>query len=353
MEEAILELLRKQKYRQIENTKKTEFTILYKENGDSILMIAVINKRTEQGILKLEEAFFQNLKEIMQSQTKKPIIFSYWVILPGEPMEEDRRLALEIDNIWFIDEEKKREYIFDEVDSNFLVLYKQLDALLTGNFKALKRLQREERKKEYKEEWKIFYKRMTSANTILVVINILIFLFVELSGQIGEQLFINGAMEWRSICLDGQYYRIVTCMFLHFGISHLFGNMLFLFLIGSYLERVVGTIRYLILYFGAGIGSSVISLLYYRHQDANVISVGASGALFGVVGALLYIIIRNKGRLEELNWRSFLIMIIGTISVGFFTDNVDNAAHVGGLIAGFFLAVLCYIPRKKKLNLRK
>lgn len=352
MEEAILELLRKQKYRQIENTKETEFTILYKENEESILMIAVINKKTEQGILKLEESFFEKLKEIMQSQTEKPIIFSYWVILPGEPEGEDRKLALEVDNIWFIDEEKKKEYIFDEVNPNFLVLYKQLDALLTGNFKKLKKIQREERKKEYKKEWEIVYKKMTPVNTVLVLINSLIFIFIELSGQIGELLFRYGAMEWRSICLDGEYYRLVTCMFLHFGISHLFSNMVFLFLIGSYLERVVGTVRYLILYFGAGIGSSLISLFYYRYQDANVVSAGASGALFGVVGALLYIIIRNKGRLEELSWRSFLIMIVGTISVGFFTDGVDNAAHVGGLVAGFLLAILCYIPRKK-LNLRK
>jgi len=347
LEEAILELLRKQKYRQIENAKEAEFTILYKENGESILMIAVINKKTEQGILKLEESFFQNLKEIMQSQTKKSIIFSYWVILPGEPESEDRKLALEVDNIWFIDEEKKKEYIFDEVNPNFLVLYKQLDALLTGNFKILKKLQREERKKEYKEEWEIVYNKMTPANTVLVLINILIFIFAELSGQIGEMLFRYGVMEWRSVCLDGEYYRVVTCMFLHFGISHLLSNMVFLFLIGSYLERVVGTVRYLFLYFGAGIGSSLISLFYYRYQDANIISAGASGALFGVVGALLYIIMRNKGRLEELSWRSFLIMIVGTISVGFFTDGVDNAAHLGGLAAGFLLAILCYIPRKK------
>ncbi len=347
MEEAILELLRKQKYRQIENTKEMPFTILYKENGDSILMIAVIDKKREQGILKLEKAFFEKLKEMMQSQTNQTIIFSYWVILPGEPEEEDRKLALEIDNIWFIDEEKKKEYIFDEVNPNFLVLYKQLDALLTGNFKTLKRMQREEQKKEYEKEWKIFYKRITPANTVLVFINILIFALVQLSGQIGELLFMNGVMEWKSICLDGEYYRIVTCMFLHFGISHLFGNMVFLFLIGSYLERVVGTMKYLILYFGSGIGSSLISLYYYQYQDANVISAGASGALFGIVGALLYIIICNKGRLEEISWRSFLLMVIGTISVGFFADGVDNAAHVGGLVAGFLIAVLCYIPRKK------
>lgn len=348
LEEEILSLLTKQKYRQIENAQEAPFKIFYKDNEDSILMIAVIKQKTEHGILKLEETFFESLREMMQSQATKPIIFSYWVILPEEPKEEERKLALDIDNIWFIDEEQKREYVFDEVNPNFLILYKQLDALLTGNFKALKRMQREERKKEYEKNWKIIHEKITPANTILVLINILIFVFIELSGQLGEVFLMNGAMEWRSVCLDGQYYRIISCMFLHFGVSHLFGNMLFLFLIGAYLERVVGTVRYLILYFGSGIGSGIVSLLYYRYQDANVISAGASGALFGVVGALLYIIIRKKGRLEELSWRSFLIMIVGTISVGFFSEDVDNAAHIGGLVVGFLLSVMCYRPRRKR-----
>ena len=348
MEEEILSLLIKQKYRQIENTEKVPFEILYKQNGDSLLMIAVIKQETERGRLRLEQTFFENLREMMQSQSRKPVIFSYWVILPEEPSEEERKLALDIDNIWFIDEGQKKVYVFDEVNDNFLILYKQLDALLTGNFKALKRMQREERKKEYEKNWKIIYKRMTPANTIIVLINILIFVFIELSGQLGDLLLINGAMEWRSICQDGEYYRIITCMFLHFGISHLFNNMLFLFLIGAYLERVVGTIRYLIVYFGSGIGSGIVSLLYYRQQNADVISAGASGALFGVVGALLYIIIRNKGRLEELSWRSFLIMIVGTISVGFFSDGVDNAAHIGGLITGVVLGSLCYLPGMRR-----
>lgn len=337
-----------QRYRQIENTQEAPFKILYKDNGASILMVAVIKQKMGQGILKLEEAFFESLREMMQSQASKSVIFSYWVILPGEPQEEDRKLALDIDNIWFIDEKQKRAYVFDEVNANFLILYKQLDALLMGNFRALKRMQREERKKEYERNWKIIYKKMTPANTIIVFINILIFIFIELSGQLGDLLLMSGAMEWKSIFLDGEYYRIITCMFLHFGISHLFGNMLFLFLIGAYLERVVGTVRYLILYFGAGVGSGIFSLLYYRQQNANIMSAGASGALFGVVGALLYIIIRNRGKLEELSWRSFLIMIVGTISVGFFSDNVDNAAHIGGLVSGFLLGIFCYLPRRKK-----
>lgn len=348
LEEEILSLLIKQKYRQIENAREAPFKIFYKDKEDAILMVAVIKQKTEQGLLKLEREFFDRLKEMMKSQATKPIIFSYWVILSEEPKEKERKLALDIDNIWFIDEEQKKVYVFDEVNPAFFALYKQLDAVLTGNFKALRRMQRGERKKEYEKNWKIIHERMTPANTTLVLINILIFIFIELSGQLGESLFMNGVMEWKSICQDGQFYRMITCMFLHFGFSHLFGNMLFLFLIGAYLERVVGTVRYLILYFGAGIGSSIVSLLYYQHQGANIISAGASGALFGVVGALLYIIIRKKGRLEELNWRSFLIMILGTISVGFFSDNVDNAAHVGGLIAGFLLSMICYRPRRRK-----
>ncbi len=345
MEEEIRELLRKQKYRLVENENEESFQIFYKEQEEFILMLALIKKREQKRELSLEVEFFNNLKNMMQAQTTKKVIFSHWIILPDEPGEDDRRLALEVDNICFIDEKNKKEYIFDEVDANFLSLYKQLDALLTGNFRALKRMQKEERKKRYKNEWKVIYERMTLANTILVIINICIFAFVELSGNLS--ILENGAMEWRKVCFDGQYYRLLTCMFLHFGATHLFSNVVFLFLIGAYLERVVGTVKYLIIYFGAGIGSSIISLLYYRSQDANVLSAGASGALFGIIGALLYILIRNRGKLEEIHWRDFLIMMLGTISVGFFMENVDNAAHVGGVIAGFLFAILCYHPKRR------
>lgn len=350
MEDAILDLLKKQKYKLIQYKEKLPFKILYRENGESILMIALIKKQSDQGLISLQPEFFAHLKQMMQNQTLKPITFSYWVILPGEPGEEERKLALETDNIWFIDEKTKKEYVFDEVNPSFWQLYRQLDALLTGNLKRLRKLQREERKKEYKREWDIVHQKMTAMNTILVAVNIVIFLVVELSGEFGQMLFEQGAMEWRSILLDGQYYRLITCVFLHAGVSHLFGNMLFLFLIGPYLERVVGKVKYMLLYFGSGLGSSIISVLYYRYEDASVLSVGASGTLFGIVGALLYVLIRNRGRLEELSWKSFLIMIIGSISVGFFTVGVDNAAHIGGLIVGFLLAIPCYVPRKKKLS---
>lgn len=345
MEEEIRELLRKQKYRQVENEKEEVFQIYYKEQGEFILMLALIKKPAQKRELSFEVEFFHGLKKMMQEQTTKTVIVSHWIILPDEPGEEDRRLALEVDNICFIDEKNKKEYIFDEVDINFLSLYKQLDALLTGNFKALKRMQKEERKKRYKKEWKSIYERMTLANTILVLINIFVFAFVELSGN--PSILESGAMEWRKVCFDGQYYRLFTCMFLHFGAAHLFSNVVFLFLMGAYLERVVGTIKYLIIYFGAGIGSSIVSLLYYYYQDAYVLSAGASGALFGIIGALLYVLIRNRGKVEEIHWKDFLIMMFGTILAGFFTENVDNAAHVGGVFVGFLLAVLCYHPRKR------
>lgn len=158
-----------------------------------------------------------------------------------------------------------------------------------------------------------------------------------------------GALYWPAVHYLHQYYRIITYMFLHGGIEHLGNNMLVLFVIGDNLERAAGKWKYLIIYFASGIIAGISSMSYNIVAQSNAISIGASGAIFGVVGAMIYIVVVNKGRLENISTRQMVIFVIFSLYGGFTSQGVDNAAHVGGLIGGFLLAAILYRKPKKKL----
>lgn len=185
---------------------------------------------------------------------------------------------------------------------------------------------------------------MAPVNAVIVAVNVLAFIVLEILGDTENTIFMleHGASFAPLIFAGHEYWRLLTCMFLHFGIRHLFNNMLVLAFVGDRLEKSVGKVRYLIIYFGGGLLSSLISAgLNYFGSDFYV-SAGASGAVFAVVGALAWIIIINRGQLYDISMRQIVLFIIFSIYLGFQGGGVDNAAHVGGLVSGFILgALLC------------
>lgn len=180
-------------------------------------------------------------------------------------------------------------------------------------------------------------------NRLLMALNVLAFLYLEIAGSSEDAYFMytKGAMLAPAVLEGGQYYRLFTALFMHFGINHLINNMLVLFVMGEPLERALGHGRYLILYLTSGIGANIISMLL-REPDSMVISAGASGAIFGVIGGLLYLVIANKGKMEDLSTRQLVIMIAFSLYFGYTSTGVDNTAHISGLIFGFLLGMLLY-----------
>lgn len=179
----------------------------------------------------------------------------------------------------------------------------------------------------------------------LIIINILVFLLVEVSGSSLNTMHMLdcGAAYTPMIVQGGEYYRLFTCMFLHFGIEHLLNNMLVLFVLGSRLEQAIGKIRFLIIYLLGGILGNVISLCFELHTQDFAVSAGASGAVFAVMGAMIYIVIRNKGRVGDLSMRQILVMAAFSLYFGFASTGVDNTAHIGGMFSGFLLAIITKI----------
>lgn len=182
----------------------------------------------------------------------------------------------------------------------------------------------------------------------LIVINVAVFLILSAMGDTEDAVFMlnHGGMYEPFIVQEHEYYRLFTSMFLHFGMSHLLNNMVLLGALGWNLELETGKIKFLIIYLVSGLGGNLLSLYYDQSLPLGerAVSAGASGAIFGLMGALLYVVIANRGRLGRLSGRGMLFMIALSLYYGLTSTGVDNWAHIGGLVCGFILSVILYRP---------
>ncbi len=150
---------------------------------------------------------------------------------------------------------------------------------------------------------------------------------------------------------DGQWWRLGSALFLHFGLLHIFMNMWALWDAGQLVERMFGPWRFAAIYFGSGIVGNLLSLVV---QGNDAISGGASGAIFGSYGALIVFLWRERQQIEreEFRWlfRTALIFTGACIGLGFIIPGIDNSAHIGGLLGGVFLGLLLGRPLRHDSN---
>ncbi|GFI50687.1 rhomboid protease GluP [Lachnospiraceae bacterium] len=196
--------------------------------------------------------------------------------------------------------------------------------------------------------------RMNKVNApctiLLAAMNVIVFIVLTSRGMTEDGAFLleHGAMYVLNVTEQGEYYRLFTSMFLHFGFEHLMNNMVVLVLIGWNLEMEIGKVKYLIIYLISGLGGNLLSAWWEIQTADYAISAGASGAVFGLIGTLLYVAIRNHGRVGEISGRGIVFMIIVSLYYGFTSSGVDNMAHIGGLVTGFLLGVLLYWKYNRK-----
>lgn len=195
------------------------------------------------------------------------------------------------------------------------------------------------------------YQKKALCTGVLVAANVAVFLGLSFIGMTENAAFMleHGAMYTPDILYHQKYYELFTCMFLHFGFQHLMSNMISLAVLGKELEDIIGKMKYLLIYLISGLGGNLLSLAADLHHGEYAVSAGASGAIFGIIGALLYIAVRNYGRIGQVSARGILFMIVVTLYYGVSNTGVDNYAHIGGLLSGFILAVILYHkPRRRE-----
>lgn len=260
--------------------------------------------------------------------------------------EPDQAVRFDYEETWIVDVTVPRLVLYEDQSGDFLNVRPLVERILdevTGRAAPEKRRPGTVRKK---------YQYFSPFNTAVVVINVIVFLIMEFSGNMDSNRYLvsRGALYWPYVIDRGQFYRLITYMFLHSGLDHILNNMIVLLFIGDNLERAAGKLKYLGIYFGSGILAGVTSMLWNMYKGYKVVCVGASGAIFGVVGAVAYIVAVNKGRLEDISSRQIVLFVLFSLYGGLTSQGVDNAAHIGGLISGALLAAILY--RKKKPQIK-
>ena len=189
-------------------------------------------------------------------------------------------------------------------------------------------------------------------NHTIIILNILAFVLVELTGSWEDtsHMLQWGAAGTLEIGQSHEYYRLFTAMFLHFGIQHLGNNMLVLLFTGDCLERNLGRGQYGLLYLLGGAGANLLSVFREIQENEYIVSAGASGGVFAVIGGLLYVVIRNKGHIENFTSRQLLILAFLSLYHGITSSGINNTAHFGGLVLGFLFGVLLYHKRKDRIR---
>ena len=193
-----------------------------------------------------------------------------------------------------------------------------------------------------------FQEEVPVITVILVILNIGIWLFMEITGDTQDVWYMleHGASYAPAIVETGESWRIFTSMFLHFGADHRINNMLILGLMGFRLEHTLGSVRFALLYLGAGLCGNLLSLYQEWMTEDFAVSAGASGAVFGVVGGLIAWAVFHKGKVEGLTTKGLFGMAALSLYYGFSTAGVDNWGHIGGISGGFLLGGIFAICSK-------
>lgn len=183
-------------------------------------------------------------------------------------------------------------------------------------------------------------------NIVLVSVNVIVFLICTFTGNM---LYNKGALSVTELWGGGQAYRLFTSMFLHWNVEHLFSNMIVLYYVGALVERELGPLPYTVLYLLSGLAGNIFSIGYAFLSGIYGSSAGASGAVFGVEGALLFLVMIRRDKLKSMPVGRVAFAVAFSLYCGFTSAGVDNAAHVGGVLMGFITAAVIAVCKRMKI----
>lgn len=261
-----------------------------------------------------------------------------------------KKFVLTSNNLWVIDRYSGRLIIYDNQPGDFCGLKEDLDAVIYEI--TPKPTEKDKADTYYYSKFGEIYGYVTPVNTAMALINVIVFLVMSILGSTENAKFMyeHGVMFVPAIIHDKEFYRFFTCMFQHFGFEHLLSNMVVLMVIGDNVERAVGKIRYILIYIIGGLFGSLGSFFYALMYNKLSISAGASGAIFALIGGLLWVVICNNGKMENLTISKLCILIVYSLYSGLTAANVDNAAHLCGLMGGFLVAFCIYRGKFSRNN---
>lgn len=201
--------------------------------------------------------------------------------------------------------------------------------------------------KEGQEREKYMKNNKPIITYILIFINIVMFVLMYMLGNGSENTntLIDFGANYILLTKAGEYYRLITSGFLHIGVIHLLLNMYSLYIVGSQVEYFYGKVKYIIIYLFSLIMGSLFTVAL---SSVNTVSAGASGAIFGLLGSILYFGVKYRGYIGNSLVNQIVPVVVLNLIIGFTTPGIGNAAHIGGLIGGYLISMAVGIGIDKK-----
>lgn len=338
-------------------TEKSKYICVYKQTGAVMYSVLIINyDNMKDEYEKFQNKVYLYFSKMFNELNVKSIIFLTVFITE----KADENLLKEIDKNDTINEEiADIKWIAENSSKKILINKNQPDRILNIHEILENILISEPKPSDYGQSVneiikniKIKEKNELKSNNALITyliifINFIILALMELNGGSSsiDTLLKFGASEPYRIFVKHQYFRLFTAMFLHIGIMHLLANSLSLYIFGPKVEKYIGKIPFLIIYIFSGISGCALSAVINNH-----VSAGASGAIFGLTGAILcYSFVKNKS-LEGFDFYFVIIISLLGILSGMLMKNVDNAGHIGGFAAGIIITRIIIMFQDLKIK---
>lgn len=249
--------------------------------------------------------------------------------------EEENVLSIKVKNIT---ELKKNKFIND-----YFPNFKEKVVSKNNGIVDVLEMTEELNKKTIKEDnelAKIFLKKDQPIVTYsIILLNIIVFMLSLLDYNMIINYFANYYINVK----NGEIYRLLTACFVHANFLHIFFNMYALYYIGPMVEKYYGKLKYLLIYLGSGIMGSLFSVVL-----SNNVSIGASGAIFGLFGSMLYFGYKYRATLDGFVRSGIIPVLFINLILGFIVPNIDLYGHIGGLIGGLLLSYIVGVYRKGK-----
>lgn len=350
------------------NTNIENVTVFYQAE-EPLVKVIVVNKLV--GGIELTKEQYQHILTQIEGGFRKRGYLEVAILSLLCTKNIDRvRSYCEVENYvhWIVDLENNRLVIYENQPSQFYQVREQLESILIGKLHTIhSEYSREDnpvrtestfghkvKSGHFIHRFRDYVRYRPFFTILLIAINGLVFLLVEMTGS---SLDANHLLDWGGsvydrVVYEHEYFRLFTAMFLHAGTEHLMNNMFILFVIGERLERILGGARYLIVYLASGLAASIGSIIYYHLQYESPVGVGASGAIFGILGGIAYLVFRYGGRGLDITPARIVLFTVLSLYSGFRNaGTVDNTAHVVGFIAGIVITMLVdSLQQRKRKN---
>ncbi len=334
-----------------------EFLVFLKKEYRHVSVIYVmdINQEAAYNREKYDSVYSSACKLLEKNDIKEMHILT--VVICDNP-EAAGEICRHDKYAWLINRTEKKLIIEENKAQDFYGLKAMLELFLRQPEAALQQI-REAKESiliELKEQEKKLIKSIYVPwmAYVIVALNIVVYIVCTSMGQVVYNI---GGMSAATVIGEGQWYRLLTCMFLHNDFTHLFNNMLILYLLGNIVEERFGRWQFAMAYFACGVFAGMVSLWLMYSGGVDAISIGSSGGVYGIFGLALVM------ELTTINWRriSFytirrLLLIVLCIGAALYVDSqiagIDYATHVGGLCIGAIMGMAWYFKQLRKTGER-